>query len=63
MELEERIADLERLFSDDKRDLRGLDEDESAEEWETAHTTGDPLVDKWEREIAAGQDPDLDEEL
>lgn len=25
--------------------------------------TGDPLVDKWEREIAAGRDPDLDEEL
>jgi hypothetical protein len=25
--------------------------------------TGDPLIDKWEREFAAGEDPDLDEEL
>jgi hypothetical protein len=24
-------------------------------------TTGDPLVDKWERELAMGQTPDLDE--
>lgn len=25
--------------------------------------TGDPLVDKWEREVAAGLEPDLDEAL
>ena len=25
------------------------------------HVTGDPLVDRWEREIAEGKEPDLDE--
>ena len=25
--------------------------------------TGDPLIDKWEREIAEGREPDLDEAL
>ena len=29
----------------------------------THSATGDPLVDKWERQIAAGIDPDLDEEI
>lgn len=28
-----------------------------------AYKTGDPLVDKWEQEIAAGLDPDLNETL
>ena len=27
--------------------------------WETAHRTGDPQIDKWERDIASGLDPDL----
>ena len=29
--------------------------------WEEAVETGDDLIDKWEREIAAGLDPDLSE--
>ncbi len=29
----------------------------------TYYETGDPLIDKWEREIAAGRDPNLDEGL
>lgn len=29
---------------------------------EPVKVTGDPLVDKWEREIATGKTPDLDEE-
>ncbi len=27
------------------------------------YVTGDPLIDKWEREIAEGNEPDLDEAL
>lgn len=30
---------------------------------EITETTGDPLIDKWEQEIARGRVPDLDEEL
>jgi len=29
--------------------------------WDEAVETGDELIDKWEREIAAGRDPDLSE--
>jgi hypothetical protein len=48
---------------DEKHSLIDLSPEESEDVWLTAHKTGDPLVDKWEREIAAGGTPDLDEEL
>jgi hypothetical protein len=59
--LEERIDDLERLFSDEESDLRGLDAEESLENWNIPRKTGDPLIDRWEQEIAQGLNPNLDE--
>lgn len=32
-------------------------------QWNEAVSTGDPLIDKWEREIAAGKTPNLTENL
>jgi hypothetical protein len=47
--------------------LRGLEDDEAKQvqrqarrKYRQAESTGDPLVDEWEREIAAGRVPDLD---
>ena len=47
--------------------IRGLEEDEAQQVRRQARrnykkpvSTGDPLVDEWEREIAAGRMPDLD---
>ena len=60
-DLEARIGDLERIFSD-APDLASLDEDESLDNWAIARRTGDPLLDKWEAQIAAGETPDLDDE-
>ena len=58
----ERLGGLEKLLEPaDKVALSALSEEESLEVWGTAHRTGDPLADKWEREIAAGHTPDLDE--
>jgi len=61
-----RLNDLEDIFreGDDapRGNLADLTPEESEDEWFTAHQTGDPLVDKWEREIAAGLTPDLDEQ-
>lgn len=56
------MAELERLFSDDETDLRALDADESLDNWFVPRTTGDPVVDNWERQIAEGETPDLDDE-
>lgn len=57
---------LEDILSDEgaeRHSLTDLTPEESEDVWMTPHKTGDPLVDKWEREIAEGRDPDLDEEL
>lgn len=63
VDLEVRITELERLFSDDETDLQHLDADESLENWNMPRSTGDPLVDKWEAEISHGEIPNLDEEI
>jgi hypothetical protein len=44
----------------DRRALMDLTEEESDEVWETAHVTGDPLADYWERQIARGEEPDFE---
>ncbi|MCU0913035.1 MAG: hypothetical protein MUC88_00555 [Planctomycetes bacterium] len=58
---EARIADLERLFSERDDDLQALDADESLENWCVPRRTGDPVADEWERQIARGEMPDLDD--
>ena len=63
-EEQHKLQVLEDILSDEgaeRRNLRDLNPEESDEVWSTAHQTGDPLVDKWEREIAEGKTPDLDE--
>jgi len=54
------MAELERLFSDNSSDLQALDPDESEENWFVPRTTGDPVADEWERQIARGETPSLD---
>jgi hypothetical protein len=44
----------------DRRAVFDLDEDEAEEVWFTAHKTGDALADYWEKQIAAGEEPDFD---
>lgn len=61
-EIEVKITELEQLFSDSKVDLQSLDADESLDNYQKARKTGDPLADKWERQIAAGETPDLEED-
>jgi len=55
-----RLAQLEDVFSDEPVYLPDLSPEESEELWFTAHRTGDPLADYWERQIARGEVPDLD---
>jgi hypothetical protein len=57
----EKLAGIEEALMEERNVLSGLSESDSVEVWETAHVTGDPLVDKWEREVASKQTPDLDE--
>ena len=57
------MSELEQLFSDDQTDLQSLDADASLDNWETARSTGDPLIDRWESQLARGETPDLDEEV
>ena len=59
-DVEVRIGDLERLFSGDQAELQSLDAGESEENWFIPRRTGDPLADKWERQLAAGETPDLE---
>lgn len=56
----ERLATLEDLLSESPENLADLSPEESDDVWETAHRTGDPLADYWERQIARGEVPDLD---
>lgn len=51
----------EDVFEQDPKALQKLIE--STQGVYTFGSTGDPLVDKWEREIALGLDPDLVEGL
>lgn len=60
-ETEERISDLEALFSDFTSRLQGLTDDESLEEWQKPRRTGDPQIDEWEAAIARGETPDLED--
>jgi len=63
---QQKLHDLEDVFrdgSEERASLVDLTPEESEEVWFTARETGDPLVDKWEREIAAGITPNLDEQL
>jgi hypothetical protein len=60
-ELEVKIGDLERLFSGEESELQSLDAEASEENWLIPRRTGDPMADEWERQIAAGQAPNLDD--
>jgi len=51
----------EDLFDDDKGALLEASRGEDGEIM--FESTGDPLIDKWERELAMGIDPDLNEGL
>lgn len=55
-----RLAELEDILSDEPSNLSNLSSDESDGVWETAHRTGDPLCDYWERQIERGETPDFD---
>lgn len=57
---QERLLELDDLLSDAPQRLQDLSAEESDDLWETAHSTGDPLADYWERQIARGEVPDLD---
>jgi len=59
-ELEERIGELEQLFSD-QPPLWEMDADEALENWYVPRKTGDAKVDRWEEQIARGETPNLDE--
>lgn len=56
----QRLAELDDLLSDEPQLLADMDAEESEDLWVTAHRTGDPLADYWERQIARGEVPDLD---
>lgn len=59
----QQLAGIEDMLEEGQHtSLVGLTAEESADVWSTANVTGDPLVDKWEQEIAAGLTPDLNEE-
>ncbi|MBT8430089.1 MAG: hypothetical protein KJN79_09285 [Gammaproteobacteria bacterium] len=60
-DVEERIRDLEELFSDSTTRLQSLTDEESLVEWEKSRRTGDPKVDEWEAAIARGEAPDLED--
>lgn len=61
-DVEVRITELERLFSDADTDLQALNAEESLDNWHVARSTGDSLADQWEQQIARGEVPDMDEE-
>jgi hypothetical protein len=59
----QQLAGIEDMLEEGQHtSLVGLTSEESADVWSTANVTRDPLINKWEREIAAGMTPDLDEE-
>ncbi len=58
----ERLSKIEEMLMDERNVLSGLSDADSREVWKTAHVTGDPLVDRWERELADDNKiPDMDE--
>lgn len=60
----ERLAELEdvlRPTAEGRMALRGLSKAEADQVIATAHRTGDPLVDYWERQVALGRSIDLDQ--
>jgi len=65
-EEQRQLQALEDVLSEEgaeRHSLVDLTPEQSEDVWLTAHKTGDPLCDKWEREIARGEVPDLEEEL
>jgi len=54
------LVELEDMLEDEPAYLAELSSEETDDLWETAHRTGDPLADYWERQIANGEVPDLD---
>lgn len=52
--LRRQVADAERVDQEPRGTI--------GESWAEPLYTGDPVVDEWERQIAAGEDPDLDAE-
>lgn len=42
-----------------KTALEQIRREAEAAAWERPRVTGDPIVDEWERQIAAGEDPDF----
>lgn len=57
---QQRLTELDDLLSDEPQRLQDLSPEESDDVWHTAHRTGDPLADYWERQIARGETPDFD---
>ena len=56
---QQRLTALEELLEESE----ALECDPDDDPWLKAHHTGDRLVDKWEKQIARGEMPDLDEAL
>jgi hypothetical protein len=56
---QQRLTALEELLEENEP----TELDSEDDPWLKAHHTGDRLVDKWEKQIARGEMPDLDEAL